>query len=159
MKTQVFTGELFEQKVTRKIVTKDPATGRDISKLAKYDMVTGLVIDRVTGMGPSDTPNKELQITLSGQFKPFGTLRITASAQNYEKVVNALKGNVERSEGQELPFLLKNEIVVTAVGNLMKGRGMNVAELYISEADGSVKTIIGAPESATETTGIDQVFL
>lgn len=154
MKTKVFNGELFEQKVTRKIVTKDPATGRDISKLAKYDLCEGLVIDRVSGMGPSDRTG-ELQITLSGQYKPFGTLRITASAQNYDKVVAALKGNVNQDEQRTL----KEEITVTAVGTLMKGHGMNLVELYVRQADGTFDAVIAAPPQTTETTGIDQAFL
>lgn len=154
MQTKVFTGELFEQKVTRKITTKDPETGRDISKLAKYDMCTGLVVDRVSGIGLSERTN-EMQVTLSGQYKPFGTLRVTASSQNYDKVVEFLKGKVNKDEQRTL----KDEITLIAIGTLMKGHGMNLVELYTQKPDGTKgDTIIPALPQSTETAGVDQSF-
>lgn len=161
MNTKTFNGELFEQRVTRRIHTVDPANpSRTIVQSKKYDMVTGLVCDKVTGYGESDTPNRELQITLSGQFAPFKNLRITASAQNFDKVVAALKGKVERSEGQQLPFSLKEDITFTAVGQLMKGRGMNVTELYITDSTGKVlETVIAAPKEPEGASNIGDALL
>lgn len=154
MKTTAFVGEYFERGITRKIVTVDPGTGKNVSKLAKFDLVTDLVIDRVSGHGPSERTG-ENQITLSGQFAPFKQLRITASAQNYDKIVEFLQGKVNKDE----KTTLKEEIVVKAVGTPMKGFGLSLTELYVKQADGAYKPLIAPPDTAMETAGIaDQIF-
>ena len=150
MKTTVFTGEYFERGATRKLTTTDPATNAVITKLVKHDVVRDLVIDRVSGFGPSEKTG-EMQITLAGQYKQgCKTCRITAFAQDVEKVQAMLKGNVVKSD--ELPFMLKDEIVVTAIGDPMKGYGLSLTELYLKTNDGQ-KTIIAAPE---QTVGGEQ---
>lgn len=155
MKTTNFTGEYFERGITRKITTTDPATGRDVSRLAKLDLVTDLVIDRVSGHGVSERTG-ENQITLSGQFAPFKQLRITASAQNYDKVVAFLQGKVNKDEKSTL----KEEIVVKAVGTPMKGFGLSLTELYVRDSDGKNWTpVIAPPESMTSGNSVaDQIF-
>jgi len=159
MKTQVFTGEYFERGATRKITTTDPGQpGRIASKLEKFDMVTDLVIDHVSGYGKVEKTG-ELQVTLSGQYGAgCKTCRITAFAQNVDAIKAMLKDNVVKPEAPSadgrVHWPLKEEIVVTAVGSKMTGYGLSVRELYLKNADGTFKTIIApaaiAVEGATE---------
>lgn len=157
MKTTVFNGAHLPGVVSRTIQAPDPANpNRVLSSRKKFDLVRGLVIERVSGMGNAKGTG-ERYITLSGQYAPFSTARVTASAQNADAVIAMLKDNVDKSD-PKLP--LKKEITVEVVGTQMPGFSFTVHELYLIEEDGTRKTIIGAPvDTASADAQLENAFL
>lgn len=146
-KAFAFIGQHFPSAVVRTFTTDDPSNpGRVIKTNKRFDLITNLVIERVSGMGFADKTG-EKYVTLSGQYAPFGTARITASSQNADAVLALLKDNVDKTN-KELP--LKKKIVVETVCTPMRGFGFTVNELYLVNEDGSKKVIIGAPAQAAE---------
>jgi hypothetical protein len=143
-----FTGAYFSGKVTRTISSPDPGNpGKMITARKTFDMITDLVIDRVSGLDFAARTD-EKYITLNGQYAPSRTARITAFSQHSDAVIALVKGNVDTSN-PERP--LKRKITVNVIGTPMKGYGLDVSELYVKEPDGSQRTIIGPPaEVATQ---------
>lgn len=150
MKTKVFNGVHMPSSVTRTFQVADPGNpSRVLTTRKKFDMITNLVIDRVSGHGSAERTNEQY-ITLSGQYAPFGTARITASSQNADALIAMLKGNVDKSDPNNL--VLIKEITVDVVATPMRGFGFNVQELYLHNEDGTKTVVIGAPiESSLET--------
>ncbi len=146
-KAFAYVGQHFPSNVVRSFTAADPSNpGRVIKTNKRFDLITNLVIERVSGMGHAEKTG-EKYITLSGQYAPFGTARITASSQNADAVIKLLEGNVDKTN-KELP--LKKRITVNVVCTPMRGFGFTVNELYQVLEDGSQKTIIGAPAQSAE---------
>lgn len=156
MKTKSFTGRYFPGAVKRTLQAPDPANpSRMISTRVNLDQVTGLVLGNVSGHGQFDNTGEDY-ITISGQYAPGKTCRLTVSSQNVEPVAKALlKDNVDKT----IPGLpLTKEHTVIAIGSPMRGFGILVEELYLVNEDGSTKTILAAPETAAAET-IETAFL
>lgn len=157
MKTKVFNGAHLAAAVTRTISTPDPGNpSRMLTSRKKFDLITGLVIERVSGIGKAEKTGEQY-ITLSGQYAPFGTARITASAQNADAVIAMLKDNVDKTNPALL--VLKEEITVEVVATPMRGFGFAVQELYLVNPDGTRKAIIGAPEASVQENTLENALL
>ena len=157
MKTQIFTGTYIPGGAKRQVQAIDPSTGKMVTNRVNYDLVSGLVLERVSSK-PGDTfPNTgEAFVTISGQYGPGETCRITASSQHLATVAKALlKGNVDKADDR-LPLL--KEHMVTAIGTPMKVHGLLIKELYLTNDDGTTTTIIGAPKTKAEAE-FDAAFL
>lgn len=151
MKTKVFTGKWFPGAVKRRISSPDPLDeSKAISTTVNLSMVTGLVLERVSGHGESAkgtgfSNTGEDFVTVNGQYAPGGTKRITVSAQNVHPFAEKLlKGNLDK-EGN-----LAKEYVVTAIGTEARGNALMVHELYLENEDGTKTAVIAAQEQAVE---------
>jgi len=183
-KSYVFDGVHYPNAVVRQFTDKDPSNpARTITTRKRFDMITHLLIQRVSGMGTSQRTG-EKYITLSGQYGPFSTARITASAQNADAVLAFLKGKVDKTH-PDLP--LKERLVVDVIGTPMSARrrggnwnanpaqgfvpsmpqqpnpnqgsarqggfGFTITELYEVLPNGDKKVIIGAPTPVASEAG------
>ncbi len=156
MKTQIFTGKYLVGGAKRTVTAVDPHTQKVTSNRVNLDICEGLVLGNVSGHGNFSNTGEKF-ITINGQYAPGKTCRATFSAQNLEIAAEALlKGNVEKDvEGKPL----KIEHVVTVIGTPMRQYGLLVEELYLKLADGTMKTIIAAPEAALVSEDADFAFL
>lgn len=148
-----FTGQHMPNVISRTISSPDPANPTRILKTRKrFDLITNLRLQRVSGSGHADKTGEPF-ITVSGQFGPFATARITASAQNMEPLRKMLEGHVEATD----PRLIKIPMVVDVVVSPMKGFGFAVQELYLHGEDGKKTAIIAPVGESIESTDIDSV--
>lgn len=153
-RTTVFDGAYIQNGVRRQVSVIDPITSKSVSQSVKRDIVSKLVCNRVSGFG--NFPNTgEPYVTLSGQYAPGKTLRITMSSQNRDAVAALLKGKIANKETKELT----EELVFTAVGEPMRGFGMLVSELALHRKDGSTEIIIGPAGEQTASESAEQAFL
>jgi len=156
-----FDGSLQRDGANRKIVSPDYSdpTGKKVTvTFETFSQVNRLRLQAVISFGEKAKNTGEEFVTLVGQYEPFGPLRLTASAQNYETIVEKiLKGNVDRSSGRneetgQIRWPLINELLVTGVGTMTSvqkgGYAMFLRELYLHNADGTVTTIIGPTVAA-----------
>lgn len=145
---RAFTGELYPGAVTRVLQTPDPAQpGRTVTTRKRYDLITHLQLTRVSGTGNFENTGEPF-ITLNGQYAPGKNARITVSAQNVAPVAAMLKGNVDKTKGDQYP--LTKDITVEVVCTEMRGRGYMVQELYLVNSDGSKTAVIGALAGSAE---------
>lgn len=163
-KTRVFKGVHYPESVTRNFEASDPAMpGRVIKTRKKFDLITFLVIDRVSGHDDREA-NKEPYITLSGQYAPYSLLRITASSQNSDLVKDLVRPLLNASDprnskdGQTI--YLREPIIVNAIGQMMRAYGLNLHELYQVNEQGEVgKVIIAASEQAVQKESKESLLL
>lgn len=149
MLTKVFRGKYGQGAITRTESFKDPATGKTSVTRRKLDVIEGLVLATVTGLGQFSNTGEDY-VTVTGQYAPGKTSRITASAQNMQLLSEALlKDNVDKSAPRQangqIKWPLKKEHVVKVIGTPMQGFGLLVEEVYLTEGKDEIP-VIAAPE-------------
>lgn len=147
-------------KVPRTITVDDPSrSGAKLTHRKTLEGYSNFVCQYVVGNGKMSNTG-EAYVTILGQYGPAQTARITASAQNYDLVLNGLlKGNVDMSGGKgindSIRWPLIQEKVVSVFGRPMlrqqrDTRGLAIDELYLRNADGTWKAIIGSVQEQNQ---------
>jgi len=137
------TGKYLTAAARRTVSTEDIGGGK-VSQQKRFDIVTGLQIDRVISVKKADRTGEQC-ITLGGMYAPGKALRITGFSQHCDTIRESLKENVN-ADGS-----LKASITVNVVGEPMRGFGLLVHELEVVNPDGSKQLLIGTSKESVET--------